>query len=570
MKQYIIPLLALALLLGACTKDGADTAPESSPEQEEVVPEDVTPSNPEAANCGAGSYTFASTGDKASEDDVSNTTFTRKINITYSAEGVSVEGDDNGIVTVDGQNVTVQNTGKEAIVYQLSGSASNGSFKLYSEKKQALLLDNLYLTCTDGAAINNQSGKRTFVMVEGTNVLSDASSALYTPTDAAEDMKAVFFSEGQLLVSGSGSLKVTARNTVGKAAIATDDYFRVLGNPTLTVSAGSSAGHGIRGKDYVQLSGGTLDVTVSAPMKKGISSDDYVLVEDGTHTVTVSGSAAWDEEDGEYSGTAGVKADNYFGMTGGTLTITNTGNGGKGIHAGSYDFDPTDHAVADSYISGGTLSITTKGTEVYDVSTKGIKIGWATKDGTGEHAKVTANAGNLLISGGCITVSTGAGEGIEAKKDLTISGGEIHVTSAKEDAINSQGEFSVTGGYIYAYSAGNDGMDANGNMRISGGYVMAITTRGSPEVALDANTEEQKKLYISGTAVVVAYGGLERGYSASNPVKSMQVTAGSWNALTSSSGEVIAAFKTPAGLSSVALLFSIILSVIVIAPPGTA
>ena len=203
-----------------------------------------------------------------------------------------------------------------------------------------------------------------------------------------------------------------------------------------------------------------------------------------------------------------------------------------------------------SYITGGTLDITVTGREVNDVSAKGVKIGWVTKEGSGDRAKVTGNAGKLVISGGIITVTSSYGEGLEVKGDLTFDGGETHVSSNSEDAINCQGDLTVNKGFVYAFSSGNDAMDSNGNTNLNGGYVMAICTRGNPEVAIDANTEDGKKLYINKGATVVAYGGLENGYSASQSVYSMSGTAGSWNAL-SDGKSFIAAFKAPANISSV-------------------
>jgi hypothetical protein len=78
------------------------------------------------------------------------------ITITYGGSDASVSGDYYGYVSVKGNAVTVNNTGTENIVYKLTGSASNGSFKLYSEKKQAILLSDLTLTNPDGAVLNNQ------------------------------------------------------------------------------------------------------------------------------------------------------------------------------------------------------------------------------------------------------------------------------------------------------------------------------------------------------------------------------------------------------------------------------
>ena len=480
------------------------------------------------------------------EDNVVNTTFAKTITISFSGASASVDGDADGFATVSGAHVTINNTGKENIIYKLTGSTTDGSFKLYSSKKQAILLSGVSITNPSGAAINNQSGKRTFVMVEGSNTLADGSSAAYSTTDD-EDMKAVFFSEGQLVFSGSGSLTVTANNKQGKSGIVSDDYVRFMASPSVKVTSGSSAGHGIRGKDYVRISDGELTVSTSAAMKKGIGSDDYVFVEGGTTNINVSGGVAYDNDDAEYKGTAGIKADNYFGMTGGSVTIKNTGNGGKGISAGSYDFDSENHTLSNSFISGGTLKITTTGSESNDVSSKGIKIGYKEKSGN----KYIC-AGSLIILGGNITVSASKAEGIEAKGNMTFNGGETYVTSTGDDAINCQGEMTVNNGYIYAYSSQNDAMDSNGNMKFNGGYVFAVTSRGAPEVALDANSEGGYKIYINSGATLVAYGGLENGYSASQTVYSMSCTAGGWNAL-HDGNSYIAAFKAPSGASTVAV-----------------
>ena len=228
------------------------------------------------SDTGAGTWTYESTGDPGSEDDISNTTFTRMITITWSGGGVTVDGDYYSYVSVDGADVSVANTGgDENIVYKLAGTTSSGSFTIASsKKKQAILLSSVSITNPSGAAINNQSGKRTFVVVEGTNYLGDGSSAAYS-SDA--DMKAVFFSEGQLVFSGGGTLTVEAKNQKEKSCITSDDYVRIMESPTLMLTTGSiSAGHGIRGKEYVQLSGGTTVINSAANKKKGIASEGYV------------------------------------------------------------------------------------------------------------------------------------------------------------------------------------------------------------------------------------------------------------------------------------------------------
>lgn len=498
---------------------------------------------------GAVETSFDSAGDSSSDDDIANTNFTRLVTVTYSGSGASVSGysavSDLFTVTTSGNKVEITYTGSENVVYKLSGSASDGYFKLYSSKKQAIWLAGLDLTCTSGAAINNQSGKRTFVYVEGTNTLSDASSASYSAV-GDEDMKGVFFSEGQLVFSGSGSLTVNAKNSQSKSGIVSDDYVRFMKSPTVTVTCGSSAGHGVKANEYVQLSSGTLNITAKANMKKGITSDDYVIVEGGTATINISGGVAYDSEDAEYKGTAGIKADNYFKMTGGVVTITNSGSGGKGVRAGSETYSGTGKAgvICDSSISGGTLTITTTGSESNDVSSKGIKIGWS----EGSENRVTANDGGITISGGKVVVSSSKSEAFEVKDTFTMTGGEVYASSSADDAINSTGNMNISGGYIYAFSSRNDALDANGNLTLSGGYVMAISTAGGAEVGIDC--AEQKTLTIGSGVTMVAYPSLEQGASMKQTCYTMSCTAGSWNALHNGSS-YIAAFKVPSGISSV-------------------
>ena len=451
------------------------------------------------------------------DDAIANTAFARTISIVFGAGGATVTGDTGGIVSVDGNNVTVNHTGNEAIRYELSGTAASGFFKIYGEKKQAIVLNNLNLTNPNGAAINNQNKKRTFVVVNGTNLLADGKK--YTATPDGEDEKAAFFSEAQLIFSGSGSLSVSA---TGKAGITSDDYVRVLDGPTITVN--STKGHGIRGKDAVVISGGTLDVTVSKEGKKALTSDGTVRIDGGKTTLTVSGGVD-DSDLTDLSSSSGIKADVAFVMNGGELTVTNSGEGGKGISGD-----------AGGKITGGTVNISVKG-DNYEV-TGADAVGL---EDTSCSAKGIKFDGKLVITGGEVTVSAQKHEAIEAKGDMVITGGTIYATSS-DDAINSGGNMIIDGGRICALSTGNDGLDANGDCYIQGGIVYASSSGGA-EVGIDANTEEGHKLYVIG-GTIVAIGGLERGSHLSQACYSADWSRDTWYAL-SSNNTVVLVFKAP-------------------------
>ena len=160
--------------------------------------------------------------------------------------------------------------------------------------------------------------------------------------------------------------------------------------------------------------------------------------------------------------------------------------GGKGINVD-----------LEAYFNGGEVYVITEGGQYNSnndtSSPKGIKVD-----------------GDLTITGGTIWVRTSGknGEGIETKSKMVITGGEV-ASYAYDDAINSKSDMTISGGYVYAQGQDNDGLDANGNCYIKGGLIYAICS-GTPEVAIDANTEGGKKLYVTG-GTIVAVGGLESG-----------------------------------------------------------
>ena len=202
-----------------------------------------------------------------------------------------------------------------------------------------------------------------------------------------------------------------------------------------------------------------------------------------------------------------LASDDYIRLcTGMTATINLTAKVNDGMHAND-----------GILIEAGTLSVNAK-----------------------DECIRTDEGGAIQITGGTITAISQS-EAIESKGTLTISGGQIYA-QAGDDAINSGGDLTISGGCVMAYSTGNDGIDANGNCYIRGGLVYVIGAN-SPEVAIDANSEQQKQLYVTG-GTLVAIGGLESGASLSQTCYSASAWSKStWYALTV--GNDIFAFRTP-------------------------
>ena len=154
----------------------------------------------------------------AEEDDITNIEFTKTVYVMYSlSEDASVSGtNEDFTVTVSGNDVTIVYSGEEYVMYELSGSTNDGFFKLYSTTKQGITLNGVSITNPNGAAVNVQGtvsepnkGKRTFVVVNGDNVLYDGET--YSNTPSGEDEKATLFSEGQLIFSGEGTRSSVSR-----------------------------------------------------------------------------------------------------------------------------------------------------------------------------------------------------------------------------------------------------------------------------------------------------------------------------------------------------------------------
>ena len=467
--------------------------------------------------------------DESYEDYVEHSSFSETVSIVYADNEATVSTLPDGVeAIVDGAGVIINSTIK-GVAYELKGSSSNGYFKIYSEKKFHLTLNGVSLTNPTGAPINIQSGKRVFVtLADGTsNSLVDGTS-YNTPDD--EDEKGTFFSEGQLVFNGKGSLEVTGNK---KHGIVSDDYIRFRTGTNIYITA--SNGHGIKANDYVAIGGGVLNIEVSGTAKKGISSDGYVLVSGGRTTILTSGDGEYDEDEDDVSGAAGIKADLYFQMEGGKLNIKSTGAGGKGIN--------TDGEII---INDGDIQVITTGqTFTYssdlDSKAKGIK----------SDTDVTVNGGTIKIKA---TGGEGS-EGLEAKGVMNINGGEIEIATY-DDCINSAGDMYLNGGYIYAFATNNDAIDSNGDLYIKGGVIVALGASGA-ECAIDA--AEGKNIYITG-GTVVGVGGSNASYPASSSSQmsiAFQASVSTGSTLTVADGsDAILSFTIKRGYQSGLYLIS--------------
>lgn len=463
--------------------------------------------------------------DEAYEDYVEHSTFDTFLSIVYSSGSVSVSGSADGVtVSTDGADVVVRSSAKN-IAYVLSGASSDGSFKIYSDKKFKLTLNGLDLTNPTGAAINVQSSKRVFVELSAgsSNKLTDGSS--YTTTDG-EDEKGTFFSEGQLIFSGSGTLNLNGNY---KHALVSDDYIRFRPGNVINITV--SQGNGVKANDAIVVDGGVLNVSASGTAAKGLSSDGYLEINGGRTTVITTGGGEYDSDENDASAAAGIKSDSTLTLNGGEVYLKSTGAGGKGISCDQ-----------DIVVNDGTVKIITTGKQYA-----------YTSDITSSPKGIKGDA-NVSIYGGNITIKTTGGEGsegLESKATLTISGGQVVVYSY-DDAINASQAINLTGGSTYAYSTNNDGIDSNGTLKISGGVVIANGTT-QPESGIDSDSNSQMTL--TGGTVVSIGGGNNYPTNPSQPVVVYggSFASGTYLSLNTSDGKNLLTYALPRSCTSILL-----------------
>ncbi len=485
--------------------------------------------------------------------------------------------------TINGAHVSIVQSSEvsEEITYRLSGTSNDGEFYMSGSYKATIELNGLNLTnlnpVNSGAAIHIENSKRIKVKIlDGTtNSLVDAASG---------SQKGCFYIKGHSEFSQSGTLNVIGNK---KHAIKAGEYISIK-NATINVT--SALGDGISCNQYflmesgsinisgttddglqcdldgdsstgiiedhededsgnIYISGGNITINCPGIAAKGIKSEgDIYLSNECVINVSTMGNGRWDEEELETSAACGISADGNINISGGEITLVATGSGGKGlkcdgvltVSAGSLSVETSgglyynDGTTENLNYTGNTDNVN----NAYYSSPKAIRVGVKAENGNSY-----TYSGGIIISGGVIKIKTSGtnAEGIESKNTLEISGGEIYV-DAYDDGINSGQDMIITNGYVYSLSANNDAIDANGDIYINGGLVYAIGSR-SPEVAIDANSEEGKRLYLNG-GIIISIGGLEQGAVLSQTCyQSSTVNSNTWYSM--SYGDEVIAFYVP-------------------------
>jgi len=470
------------------------------------------------------------------------------VTVIYNGTTASVTSSNKKILTnVSGAHVTVDmatNTVKNTEII-IKGKSSDGSLKVYGEKKYKLTLAGVDLTSSKGPAINSQCKKRTFIHLQNgtTNRIADAATYTDDPyylnaaTAADEDRKATLFTEGCQIWSGTG---VLVAKSSAKNAIATDDYFYMRPGVTLVITDAASNGLKVKGDGEgagIDMRGGLIYAQVSSAAGKCVNCEDNFKISGGRMVLGTTGGAVYDATEKDATAASCIKVDSTFTMDGGTIIAKSTGSGGKGI---SVDGNAT--------VNAGSVAITTSGgqykySKSITCSPKGFKV-----DGD-----LVINGGNLNVN---VTGNSEGSEGIEGKKTITVNGGEIFV-NAYDDAINAGTDFTINDGRVYAYASNNDGIDSNGTMHLNGGLALASGS-STPEESFDC--DQGSRLYVTG-GTMIGVAGTSVSPTTTNTKQctlvygSLKVNKGVLVSLCDSNGNALLVFKMPRSMNNGATLF---------------
>lgn len=414
-----------------------------------------------------------------------------KVTIAYNGSSASVSCENSDIeYHTDGAHVVLdlQTNAVSGVEIELSGKSDDGSLKIYGEKKFKLTLSGVELTSQRGPAINSQCKKRIYVHITGgtTNHLTDCANYeddvwYFDPSKAAdEDRKGAFFSEGNLIFSGTGALVVAGKQ---KHGIASDGYMFTRPGVTIAVTEAAKNAIHIKGDSGdgigIRIMGGLIYTNVASDAGKGMKADLNVEILGGRLDLNTSGKAVYEADENDTSSAAGIKTDGNITISGGTISVKATGTGGKGLNA--------DGEIS---ISGGETTITTTGGKYQynsslTSSPKGVKAD-----------------GDIMIEGGKLNIwvsgASDGSEGLESKSVLTINGGEIYI-KAYDDAINASEGIIINDGRIWAYSSNNDGIDSNGYLHFNGGLILAAGCT-TPEEAFDC--DDSSKFLVNGGTLI--------------------------------------------------------------------
>ncbi len=396
---------------------------------------------------------------------------------------VSIElTDDNtpNSASINDNTVTITEEG----TYLLSGSLSDGQVIIDTDDsaKVWLVLDNVDINCSSGAALYVRQADKVFVTLAPGSVNTLSTSEEFTAMDG-NNIDGVIFAKSDLTLNGSGSLLI--QSPYGHGIVSKDDL-KITGG-TYDISAASSA---LSGKDSVRIADGTFSIDCQKDAVHSENTDNnekgFIYIAGGSFTIDC--------------GSDGLDASSTLQIDGGFFSMT---AGDDGFHSDS-NFIVNDGTVIISQcyegLEGQTITINGG-----DISVISDDDGLNTAGGKDQSGFANDDMQNGPDGNGGFGGRGGFGDDPFAADDnchITVNGGKICI-NAEGDGIDSNGSLTVTGGELWISgpsNGGNGALDYNGTAAITGGTVLAAGFSSMAQNFGDSSTQGSMMVTLSATA----------------------------------------------------------------------
>ncbi len=437
--------------------------------------------------------------------------------ITYTESEVNITNDNQCIEITNG--ITKISCGGN---YYFSGTRTEGQIQVESNdlNNVYLYLQGLSLSNSGDAPIYVRNAEKVLIVLADntTNTFIDGSDR--TVFYDGDTTKACIYSKDDLTIKGNGTLNVTGNFNNG---IHTSNDLRFKDAPTIIVNAKN---HAIKGKGSVEFGDETPwagNIEITSTEGDGIKSDEgeeetfnaekgFIHITGGTFKITT----AYDAMD----------AYNYILIDNSPVITIKTGQGATGSTNSTYSYKglKTDSLLT---INGGTIDINSQDDCIH-------------------------SSGIININGGTMTLAS-ADDAIHSDQILNINEGNITVSKSYEGfeayVINlNGGTTSIVASDDGWNAAGGDGLDSNGDFNISGGTTIVLQTGGGGNGILDMGDGSGYKMTHTG-GVVLGVGTAQMFVEPNSGTyissTSLGVSQNAMISIANSSGQVLAAFKTP-------------------------
>ncbi|MCR4874929.1 MAG: carbohydrate-binding domain-containing protein [Clostridia bacterium] len=379
------------------------------------------------------------------------------------------------------------------------------------------------------------------VKKDTTNYIYDTRTTDYSETtDETIGTAAIYVANGNLKVSGKGTISITSNKNSG---IHSKDNVTIK-NVTMMIKA---MNNGIKGNDKVTIEENpTIGIVCGNNGIKTSNSDmgssvqhGYIYINGGSITINSYGDgidAAYAVEFGTsqdsdgtvYTPTVDIYTNIYSSYTNTTtssvstssLSMAGSGGGsmqpGGGFNGGGFSGETSAEKADDSAkgVKANEYILVTAGT----IFTYTYDDGFHTNNDVLETGS-TAKA-NITIQGGTLKIKA-SDDGIHADGTLTIEDGVVYVSESHEsieantinikggevtvfgddDGVNASSQINISGGRLDVTvnpSGDTDGIDSNGSIAITGGVVI---TRG-PNSEMATPLDADGSVTISGGTVI--------------------------------------------------------------------